>query len=114
MNVFDKLMIHTCDIQVKGGSADGYNQPGQVLTNTKTGWPCRLTTMAGGHEFRTDKQYAINRFRIFMRLPGVTVDTHSWLTVYTPGGTYKINVEAVNDPSGLGHHLEAIGQVVTP
>ena len=115
-NVFDNLMIHTCDIKEKSFiPADAYNQPDQTKDTLLSAWPCRLTTMTGGHEYRVDKEYGVNRYRIFMRLPtGITLTNEHWLTVHTPSRDYEIDVEAVNEASGLGHHIEAIGQVVQP
>lgn len=122
-NVFDRLLNSTCDVQAKGSTpSDTYNQPSQTLSTVVTGVKCRITTMAGGHEYKTGKEYATNRFRVFLRPillndlgQAFALTTHHWLLVRPQsGGTILLNLEAVNDPSGLGHHLEAIGLQVIP
>lgn len=123
-DVFDNLLNSTCDVQKKGAAAaDAYNQPSQTLVTVVTGVKCRLTTMAGGHEYHTGKEYAVNRFRVFLRpilkddlSAPFALNTHHWMLVHPVdgGADVLLNLEAVNDPSGLGHHIEAIGQQVIP
>jgi head-tail adaptor len=118
-NVFDRLLNSTCTIMSKGsGASEGYNQPSQVLSPVAgmTDLPCRLSTMNGGKEYRSGKEYSINSFRVFLRPPvGAQITTRHWVVVTDQSGnTHTLNLIAVNDPSGMGHHLELIGQEVTP
>lgn len=123
-DVFDILLNSTCDIQKKGAATqDAYNQPSQALVTVVTAVKCRLTTMAGGHEYHMGKEYAVNLFRVFLRPvlkddhgASFALNTHHWMLVHPVDGSADVllNLEAVNDPSGIGHHIEAIGQQVIP
>ena len=122
--VFDDLLLHTCDVLEKGQSAPDSRsgQPTATLTKLVTAVACRLTTLkGGGREWEAKEKYALNDFIVFMR-PVLTDDNNTafqlsprhWLRVYTPEATYTINLKSVNDPSGLGHHLECRGEQIIP
>ena len=128
-DVFDNLLIDSCDILKKvsyDAGGDAYGQPAQDFITIVAAWPCRVTTMAGGHEYKAGKELAKNTFRVFMRPPDETdsgvpfeLGTHHWIKVITSNGVTRstpmyLNVLAVNDPSLLGHHLELIGEQVIP
>lgn len=123
---FDKQLISTCDVVSKrtygAGSDDSYGQPIQQFVNELTTWPCRVSTMGSGHEYKVGKEFAKNDFKVFMRPPtendsGLPFEltTHHWLRVTLPSTKVVfLNVTSVNDPSLLGHHLEVIGEQVIP
>lgn len=125
---FDLLMNSTCNIYKKGaGSIDAYGQPDQALTKVLTNWPCRLSVegMGGGrgNKYMKGKEYALRFLILFMRPPTkddslnpFTLTEHYWAIVTTPGsGTQlKLNIHSVEDPSGLGHHLEVKGETTIP
>lgn len=123
-SVFDDLLLHTCDVLEKGQSAPDARsgQPTATLTKLVTGLACRLTTLkGGGREWEAKQKYALNDFMIFLR-PVLKDDNNAsfalsprhWLRVYTPEATYLVNLKSVNDPSGLGHHLECRGEQIVP
>jgi hypothetical protein len=109
-DVFDRLLISTCDIYRKGsGAADAYNIPDQTLTLLQAGVACRKSVTRGGREFKDGKSFSISRFVIFMR-PNTNVTEHVWLKI----GSDYYNVLGVNNPSGLDHHYEVDAELVTP
>jgi hypothetical protein len=128
MSDFDTLMNATCNIYQKGqGSANAYNQPSQTLQKVLTAWPCRLSMqgMGGGrgNKYMKGKEYAVRTYLLFMRPPTkddtqtpFTLNEHYWAIVTTPGDGVglKLNIQSVQDPSGLGHHLECICEMVLP
>lgn len=119
-DIFDTLLNSLCDILQKqqfDQGSDAYGQPAQDYRTKITAWPCRVSTMHGGQEYKIGKELAKNMFKVFMRPPtqddsGVpfTLTTHHWLKV----GSNYLNVIAVNDPSLLGHHLEVMCEQVIP
>ncbi len=120
-DVFDTLLINTCDILEKerfdGGNVDDYGQPSQSFRTKLTAWPCRQSTKKGGVEYKQGKESAKNTFNIYMRPPTqddsalpFTLDTHHWLRI----GTDYFNIQGVNDPSRKGHHLEVQVEQVLP
>ena len=125
---FDVAMNATCNIYKKGaGTANPYNQQDQTLTKVLTAWPCRLSVegMGGGRgsKYMKGKEYAVRMLILFMRPPTkddnqnpFTLNEHYWAIVTTPGDSteLKLNIETVQDPSGLGHHLEVKGSMVIP
>lgn len=117
-DVFDGLMNSTCSVMVKGVSgAEGYNQPSQTLSPVSglENVPCRFSTLKGGKEYKSGKEYSINTFRVFMRPQTPPVTTHNWLVVTTQSGhTYTLNILSVDDPSGMGHHIELYCELVNP
>ena len=116
---FDALMNATCNVYEKGaGAANNYGQPDQTLTKVLSNWPCRQSTTKAGKEYMSGKEYAVNIYNIFMRPPTkddnnnpFQLTTHHWLIVTIPstGVELKLNVQAVDDPSGMGHHLQVRG-----
>lgn len=118
---FDLLMISACNILEKvsygSGADDVYGQPPQELRTKITAWPCRVSTMKGGREWKIGKEFSKNTFTVFMRPPtqddsGVpfSLTPHNWIRV----GTALFNILGVNDPSLLGHHLEVAVEQVIP
>jgi head-tail adaptor len=110
VDVFDSLMNSTCTILQKGtGASEGYNQPSQQLTPVSglANIPCRLSISRGGKEYKSDKEFSINHFRVFLRPQTQAITAHHWLQLTDQNGnTYALNILSVNDPSGMGHHLE--------
>lgn len=122
--LFDRMMNSTCDVYEKGQvSDDDSGQPNPDLTKLVTAWPCRLSILRGaGKEWETGKKYAENDYIVFMR-PITVNDANAafqlsprhWLRVYNQDGTVTlVNLKAVNDPSGMGHHLECRGTEIVP
>lgn len=118
---FDALMNSVCSVLVPVGldptgsePHDAYGQPLQPFDSPCTGVPCRLSTGGGGHEWQSNKSYASNTFKVFLR--PITKDdagndfslsAKHWLQVTDQNGNvYQLNIKSVNDPSLLGHHLE--------
>lgn len=124
INPFDALMNATCNVYEKGaGSTNNYGQPDQLLTKVLTAWPCRQSITKSGKEYMSGKEYAVNTFEVFMRPPTeddngdpFTLTTHHWLIVTVPstGVELKLNIQAVDDPSGMGHHLQVRGLQIIP
>lgn len=122
-DVFDSLLNATCDVLEYGqGTADDYGQPDQTLTKLVTAVKCRPSMLKGGREWEAGKRFAENDWVIFLR--PITVDDRGrsfalnavhWLRVYCADGkVLLLNLKAVNDPSGVGHHLEARGtEIIT-
>jgi hypothetical protein len=123
------MMNATCLIQIKGqAGADSYGQPSPGLTTLVTGVPCRLGKQVGGKEFEAGQRFALADYTIF--LPMITVGAGSppawvaggtpftllevhWLVVTCPDGkVVRVNIKRIHDPSGIGHHLEATGEVI--
>lgn len=128
-SVFDQLMNSTCDILEKGQTgSDSYGQPASGLTTLMTGQPCRISQLSGGREWEAKKRYALNEYLVFMRPPTSNgagsyelngqlfpITARHWLRVYRQDGTeVLINLKVVNDPSGLGNHLECHGEEIIP
>lgn len=125
---FDAAMNATCNIYQKGqGSANAYNQPSQTLVKVLSNWPCRKSQMGmgggRGHKYMKGKEYAVNMYVLFMRPPTkddnhnpFTLNEHYWAIVTTPGDgqQLKLNIQSVQDPSGIGHHLECLAEMVIP
>jgi hypothetical protein len=129
INPFDDVMNSTCTIYKKGtGSANSYNQPNQTLQAVLSNWPCRLSQMGmgggRGNKYMKGKEYAVRMYLLFMRPPTqddnnnipFTLNEHYWAIVTTPGDgpELKLNIHSVQDPSGIGHHLECICEMVIP
>jgi hypothetical protein len=128
LDPFDVLMNATCNIYQKGlGPANVYNQPSQALQKVLSNWPCRLSMrgMGGGrgNEYMKGKEYSIRSYLLFMRPPTkddsqnpFTLDEHYWAVITTPGdgAGLKLNIQSVQDPSGKGHHLECLCEMVRP
>lgn len=124
------MLIDQCDVLVKqsyGTAADdAYGQPPQQFITKISAMACRVSTMKGGSEYKTGKEYAKNSFRVFMLPPSqddsglpFSMDTHAWLKIVSANGRtlatpIYLNIISVNDPSFLGHHLECVGDVVQP
>lgn len=116
---FDSLCIHDLAILQKAtytpGGGDGDGQPPQDFVTVIAHWPGRVSTQKGGQEYKQGKESAKNTFLTFMRPPRQADDhspfdlnTHHWIRFTDEGGTqHTLNITGVNDPSFLGHHLEA-------
>jgi head-tail adaptor len=116
---FDSLLIQSVAVLEKEtyvpGEGDGYGQPDQTFTTKIASWPARVSTNKGGQEYKQGKESAKNTFLVFMRPPSqddshapFTLSTHHWLQFTDVTGTvHTLNITGVNDPSFLGHHLEA-------
>lgn len=125
---FDLQMNATTNIYKKGaGASNSYGQQDQTLTKVLTNWPCRLSLqgMAGGKgsKYMKGKEYAVRMYLLFMRPPTLddsqnpfTLNEHYWAIVTTPGDgpELKLNIHSVQDPSGMGHHLQVTAEMVIP
>lgn len=118
---FDNLMNKSCVILEKRrygqGSDDAYGQASQQLVTVIAAWPCRISTKGGGNEYKVGKEFSKNAFEIFMRPPleddsgtPFQLSPHNWLIV----DGIKYNIQGVNDPSMLGHHLEVSVEQIIP
>jgi len=129
-DVFDDMMNGACDVLKKydygTGHDDAFGQPDQTFITIISSWPCRVSTMKGGQDYKAIKEYAKNSFRVFMRPITITdsgvpveLSTHNWLKVTKVNGVTLalpkfFNIIGVNDPSLLGHHLEVLVEEVIP
>lgn len=114
---FDGLLNSIMDVLEKGvGVGDDYGQPSEDMVVVQSNIKCRLSTQKGGREFEKDKRYAENDYNVYLRpIADFNLSATHWLRVYTESGKIVLlNLKAVNDPSGLGHHLECQGtEIVT-
>lgn len=117
---FDRLMASTCDILEKRtygqGTDDGYGQPSQQLITRITAWPCRVSK-GGGSSYKQVKESGKGTLKVYMRPPLVddsgvafTLGIHHWLIV--DGDKYDI--QGIDDPSKVGHHLEVGVEIILP
>lgn len=114
---FDELLVDSISVMRKAiytpGSGDENGLPAQTFVTVLASWPARVSTNKGGQEYKQGKESAKNTFVVFMRppvlpSPETTLNTHHWLQFTDEqGGAHVLNIVSVNDPSFIGHHLEA-------
>lgn len=109
---FDKMMNKTCSIQHRDSTApkDAYNQPSTALVSLEDGVPCRISTLPGGREYKSDRNYSLSSSKVFMRPRSFAVTEHMTLVL----DSVKYDILNVLNPGGLNHHLELIVQEIAP
>jgi hypothetical protein len=107
VDAFDATLNKVASIQAHVAGSDDYGSQGSTLVTLATGVPVRVSLGRGrAHEFKADKQFALNYREVFMRpwydSNGNLLSRLNWLLI--DGELY--NVYQVDNPGGLNHHLE--------
>lgn len=125
---FDGLMNATCNVLIPNGenpetgyALDAYGQSQFTLDVLVTGATCRLYK-GRGREKNAGEKFATMDWQIALR-PIIQDDAGNafrlrprhWLNVtLLDGRIIQLNLKQVNDPGGMGHHLECVGtEVIT-
>ena len=125
---FDALLISSATVLVRDANvtADAYGTSNPAFTNATPGTnnvnptPCRVSLGKGrAKEFKDTKKVAVNYREIFMRpwydSNGGLIGPHHWLQVTGPDGTNVMyQIFQVDNPGGMGHHLELWCQLYQP
>jgi hypothetical protein len=104
---FDLELNKTADVLMRPSGGDTYGAQSNNLVKVGTAVPCRVSLGKGRpHEAKTPLKSAKNYREVFMRpfvdANGNALSHKNWLQI--EGLFYDIL--QVDDPGGLGHHLE--------
>ena len=111
---FDALLISTASVLKKGeASSDGYGIGDTTFVTKDTNVPVRVCRLRSSREFRAGKKLAITARQVFMRpwvdpVSGEKLTHEHWLLI---DGEYY-DIQYVDDPSKMGHHLEVFCNIV--
>jgi head-tail adaptor len=114
---FDQALINLVDVMKESLAASdkyGVSTPDLVLSQANV--KARVCLGRGRtKEEKVEKKTAINWRTVYMRpwfdpINGKPLDNHYWLRF----GTQRLDIIQVDDPSGKGHHLEVLCQLVIP
>lgn len=115
---FDKLLVSSADILLRTpGAADEYGVAPSTFATVDSGISCRLSTVAKGRpkEYKSEKKFEVKYVTVFMRpwvdpADGTPLTHDHWFLI---NGQYY-DIFQINDPSGIGHHLEVDCELVVP